>query len=106
MKTELELQDIEAIAQRVLDLLRPALRGVSKDAEQDTIFDVNGLAKYLQVNPSWVYKQISLHAIPYFKSGKYSRFRKKDVDRWIESQQVRPLSPLGALKNTRRPHDN
>ena len=98
MKTELEPHDIEAIAQRVVTLLRPMLRGNSEGQEKDTIFDVSGLAEYLHVDPSWVSRQVSLRAIPYFKAGKYPRFRKRDIDRWTDNQTSRPIPALKQVK--------
>ena len=102
MKFEIEPQDIEAIAQRVSDMLRPTLarieRGDSTNGS-DAIFDVKGLAEYLHVTPSWVYKQVSLRAIPYFKVGKYPRFKRKEIDKWIESQTARPVPMLKLVKN-------
>ena len=97
MKIEIEPADIEAIAQRVSDILRPMIARIEKaDATgaSDSILDVEGLAAYLHVNASWIYKQVSLKAIPYFKTGKYPRFRKKEIDRWIEGQTARPVPPL------------
>lgn len=93
MKTELEREDIEAIADKVIEKLKPLIAGNGKD-EKDIIFTPETLAKYLQVDTSWVYKQVSLKTIPYFKSGKYTRFRKSVIDKWIESQTVRPISTL------------
>ena len=98
MKTELEPHDIEAIAQRVVTLLRPMLWGNGEGREKDTIFDVSGLAEYLRVAPSWVSRQVSLRAIPYFKAGKYPRFRKKDIDRWTENQTSGPIPALKQVK--------
>ncbi len=98
MKFEIEPQDIEAIAQRVLDLLKPVLRGLPKDSEQDVIFDVKGLADYLHVDSSWVYKQMSLRSIPFFKAGRYCRFRKKEIDKWMEIQVSRAIPPLKTVK--------
>jgi len=98
MKFEIETQDIEAIAQRVLECLKPLLAHSESREDKDTIFDVKGLAGYLQVDCSWVYKQISLGTIPFFKAGKYSRFRKKDINRWIESQTVKPITTLKLVK--------
>jgi len=98
MKFELESQDIEAIAQRVLELLRPVMFRNRERSNDDGIFDVKELAEYLHVDPSWIYKQISLKAIPFFKTGKYSRFRKKDIDKWIESQTTRPIPALKLVK--------
>ncbi len=94
MKTELEQHDIEAIAQRVIELLKPMLSGNGKTGNDDTIFDVQELADYLKVDTSWVYKKVSLKEIPHFHAGKYPRFKKPVIDKWIETQTVRPIPPL------------
>ncbi len=98
MKAELEQQDVEIIAQRVAQLLKPMLSQASKgDASGDSIFTVETLAEYLKVDPTWVYKQVSLKALPYFKSGKYTRFRKRDIDRWVDSQTCGAIPSLRAI---------
>ena len=99
MKIEIEPQDIEAIAQRVTELVRPMLSNARMSEEKDHIFDVKGLSEYLNVDSSWIYKKVSLRAIPYFKTGKYSKFRKRDIDKWIESNTARPIPPLKMPKN-------
>lgn len=104
MKFEIEPQDVEAIAQRVSELLKPLFPHLEKRDEKDIIFDVKGLAEYLHVDRSWVYKQVSLKAVPFFKTGRYTRFRKKDIDRWIESQGVRPIPPLRIVKTKGEAH--
>ena len=92
MKSELEQQDIEIIAQRVVQLLKPLLSSNGKrESGEDKIFTVQSLAEYLQVDMTWVYKAVSINTIPYFKSGKYTRFRKRDIDKWINSQTVNPI---------------
>jgi excisionase family DNA binding protein len=98
MRTTLEQEDIQAIAEAVIEKLKPLLIGIKAKSEPDTIFTPETLAEYLQVNVSWVYKQVSFKAIPYFKSGKYVRFRKSVIDRWTENQSVRPIPPLRAVK--------
>jgi len=97
MNFEFEPKDIELIAQRVVELLQPLL-SVRPRENEDHLFDVKGLSKYLHVNPSWIYKQISLKAIPYFKSGKYVRFKKSAIDRWIDINTIRPI-PFEKAKN-------
>jgi len=57
------------------------------------------LAAYLDVNPSWIYKQVSFNDIPYFKIGKYPRFRKKEIEKWIESETARPIPVLKVVKS-------
>lgn len=44
MKTELESQDIEAIAQRLAEIIRPLLARNGRAEAEDTIFDAQGLA--------------------------------------------------------------
>jgi excisionase family DNA binding protein len=90
MILELEEKDIEAIARKVVELIKPFLPR-EKPGEEEHIFDVRGLSEYLQVPLSWIYKQVSLNAIPYFKSGKYVRFKKSAIDKWIDTHTIRPI---------------
>ena len=99
MKTELESQDIQMIATTVVALLKPLLKSHSK-VEDDRIFDAQGLVEYLKVDKSWIDRQIQLKNIPYFKCGKYNRFKKSAIDKWIESETIRPLQPLQVLKRS------
>lgn len=98
LKTSLEPEDIQAIASAVMEMLKPVFSGNGKQIENDIIFTPETLAQYLQVDTSWVYKQVSLKTIPYFKSGKYTRFKKSVIDRWIETQTVRPVPTLKFAK--------
>lgn len=86
MKAEFESQDIEAIAQRLKELLLPIITGNNGHGE-DIIFTPESLAEFLKVDISWVYKKVSSKNIPFFKSGKYVRFKKSSIDRWINSQE-------------------
>lgn len=103
MKAELTLPQelVELIADRVIEKIKPILSGNGKHEGENTIFTPETLAQYLQVDTSWVYKQVSLKTIPYFKSGKYTRFKKHVIDKWIEAQTVRPIPPLKLLKSSR-----
>lgn len=80
-------------------MLKPMLAVNFRQHEPDIILTPETLAEYLQVDLSWVYKQVSLKTIPYFKSGKYTRFRKAAIDKWIETQSVRPVPPPKLLKS-------
>ena len=93
MKTLLESEDIQAIAERVIELLRPILSGNGKENNHsdDKIFTPETLAQYLQVDISWVYKQVSNKGIPYFKNGKYVRFKKSSIDSWIKSREKKHI---------------
>ncbi|MFZ1991782.1 MAG: helix-turn-helix domain-containing protein [Alphaproteobacteria bacterium] len=98
MKFDIEPQDIEAIAQRVSEIIKPMLTHHAGSNEKDTIFDVKGLAEYLCVDACWVYKQVSLRTIPFLKVGRYTRFRKRDIERWMESQARKPIPVLKVAK--------
>jgi len=104
MKIELEQKDVEAIVEAVVFRLKPLINESGRNKVEDCVFDVKGLATYLGVNESWVYKAVAQGSIPYFKAGKYTRFRKADIDRWIESESIRPVATsniLQVLKNNR-----
>lgn len=101
MKSTFEPDEIQAIGDYVIEKLRPLLSGNSKANEPDTIFTPETLAEYLQVDTSWVYKQVSYKTIPYFKSGKYTRFKKTEIDKWIGTQTVKPIPPLKLIKHSR-----
>ncbi len=91
MKGELEIQDIEAIAQRVLELMRPFIANSGK-REDDLIFDVPGLCEYLKVSSKWIYERTQLKEMPYLKVKGLLRFRKADIDKWLHSHQTPAVS--------------
>ncbi len=92
MEVRLEIPEavIEALAekikQEVVKELRPLL--IKGHQEEDTVFDVKGLCEYLKVSDKWVYERTHLNEIPYFKVKGLLRFRKKDIDQWLESYKV------------------
>jgi excisionase family DNA binding protein len=99
MKSELEPLDIQVIAQKVVELLKPYL-SQKADGQEDMIFDVPGLCEYLHVTPKWVHERTHLKEIPYYKlSNKQLRFRKKKIDKWLECLETPVLSQFtGRLK--------
>ncbi len=60
-----------------------------KTAEEDKIFGVKDLASYLGVPQSWVYEH--KHELPHFRAGNRIKFKKKDIDRWIEERKIQPI---------------
>jgi hypothetical protein len=92
MKTELEPQDIQAIAEKVVEHLKPYLLQ-RPDRQEDTVLDVPGLCEYLHVTPKWIHERTHLKEIPCYKlSNKQLRFRKKKIDKWLESLETPVLS--------------
>jgi predicted DNA-binding transcriptional regulator AlpA len=90
VKLDLEPQDIEAIARRTADLLRPFL-STSQD-QKDRILDINGLAEYLTVTPKWIYS--NKRAIPHFKLKGQLRFRRSEIDSWMNKNRVPATAPF------------
>jgi excisionase family DNA binding protein len=95
MKIDLEHSDIQAIAAEVVKAIKPLL--AKGKAEDDTIFTVKTLAAYLHVSDQWVYERVALNEIPFSKTGKFPRFRKRKIDRWIDSLETPAISPLSGL---------
>ena len=101
MKTVYEMEDIKAVASTVVENITPLLKHNCNTLGEDDIFDVGGLAQYLRVNKSWFNKKVSLKEIPYFKCGKYTRFKKSAIDRWVEKETVKPIPPLKMVEKRR-----
>ena len=96
MKTELEDQDIERITQKVVDALRPFMH-TDRDPAVDGILDMDGLCSYLKVTPKWVHERTHLKEIPFYKlSNKQLRFRKRDIDKWLDSLRTPAIHPLSS----------
>ena len=94
MKTQFELEDIKAVSSTVVEQIRPILKSSGGGKNEDAIFSTADLALYLQVNESWVRQRVALQEIPLFRCGKYIRFRKQDIDKWIARKTVKPIPPL------------
>ena len=97
MKTTLEQEDIQAIAEKVVDMILPLLLSQSKPF--DSIMDKKGLSEYLQVDVSWIDK--NLYILPHFKAGKYVRFKQSHIDKWIQGIEKTPSPYLKLMKNGR-----
>jgi excisionase family DNA binding protein len=52
--------------------------------------------EYLQVNLRTVYRLIKAGKIPAVRVGRQWRFRKRDIDAWLDSQRPRPERAAGA----------
>lgn len=101
MKSMLEPEDIQAIADAVVARLTPALPMAPTTTSEDEILDVPGLAGYLKVDKSWVYKQLQLKTIPHFHAGRYPRFHKAQIDKWAREKStpaVGAVTQVGKLR--------
>lgn len=102
MKVELNINTdelVKEISQLVIKALKPLLCG---QTEEDTIFTVKTLAGYLHVSEQWVYERVHLKEIPYSKMGKFPRFKKSVIDKWLDSLTTPAISPLSRKLNNGR----
>ncbi len=85
MKIEIDdLQLVDAIVDKVVKRLGPLLKQFS-ESNDDELMDVKGLAAYLKVKESWVYEKVHTRQIPFQKAGRFPRFRKKNIDKWLDN---------------------
>jgi excisionase family DNA binding protein len=93
MKAEIEL-DAEALIQGIVAGLSDALRSLATSSrgtlEHDPLIDANALAKHLCVTKHWIYQRVHSNTIPFFKVGKYTRFRVTDVEDWLADKARGP----------------
>ena len=103
MKAEFEHTDIEAIAMRVAELIKPLLSGSSSRHEaEDVILDVEGLREYLKVSKQWLYERTHLKEIPHLKIDGQLRFEKSKIDKWLKTFNVPSVArPERVLKAVR-----
>jgi excisionase family DNA binding protein len=96
MRSELEDGDVEKIAEKVLGTLKPYLSVTGREAE-GSVMDMKELCSYLKVTPKWVHERTHLKEIPHYKlSNKQLRFRKRDIDKWLDSMKISAITPLSS----------
>jgi len=83
---------IDRMVDKVIERLKPLLSASNK-IEDSTIFNVEGLAEYLKVEKSWIYKRTRTQEIPFIKKDKYCLFRKSAIDAWLNQDAIKPLLP-------------
>jgi excisionase family DNA binding protein len=60
----------------------------------ETFLTTEEVLEYLQVNLRTVYRLIKAGKIPAVRVGRQWRFRKSDIDAWLDSQHSRPKHPV------------
>lgn len=69
---------------------------------EETFLTTEEVLEYLQVNLRTVYRLIKAGKIPAVRVGRQWRFRKRDIDAWLDSQRARGLRPAAAPAQTPR----
>ena len=72
----------EQIANKVISYLKQHINN------QEEIFDVKGLSKFLKVPESWIYDKVRFGELPYHKVGHYTRFLKSEIMEWLKTGKL------------------
>ena len=92
MKIEIDnAQLINDIVEKVVERLKPLISN-SHDSRGDELMDVKALADYLKVKKQWVYEKTHMNIIPYYKVGKYPRYKKSKIDEWLLEKENRNIA--------------
>ena len=70
---------------------------------EETFLTTDEVLEYLQVNLRTVYRLIKAGKIPAVRVGRQWRFRKRDIDAWLDSQRARGSRPAAAVESRVRP---
>ncbi len=87
MKAELEQTDIESIAQRVAELLKPLLAG--NNHSEDRLLNVKQLSEYTGVSKQWIYNN-KKKLQPEYLNGK-PLFRLSKINAMLRPEE--PITP-------------
>lgn len=68
----------------------------------DTFLTTEEVIEYLQVNSRTVYRLIKARKIPAVRVGRQWRFRKRDVDAWLDAQRPQASMPIPISPATRK----
>tara|TARA_B100000315_G_scaffold138699_1_gene127773 strand:- start:9576 stop:9884 length:309 start_codon:yes stop_codon:yes gene_type:complete len=82
---------VKTITNEVVKAIKPLL---SDKKQEETLFTVTTLSEYLCVSKQFLYERISMNEIPFFKIGKFPRFKKTEIDNWLESQKIPAINHL------------
>jgi len=88
MKLEIDSDNwTDEIVQKLAEKLKPMLSDSKRDEE--TIFTVKTLAEYLTLpSRQSIYDKVRDNRIPHIKMGKLLRFKKSEIDKWLDRQNV------------------
>ena len=70
---------------------------------EEPFLTTDEVLEYLQVNLRTVYRLIKAGKIPAVRVGRQWRFRKRDIDAWLDSQRARGSRPAAAVEPKARP---
>jgi predicted DNA-binding transcriptional regulator AlpA len=87
MKTTFELEDIQAIAEKMVDIMLPLLN--QRQEQKDSILGIDEASGLLGKSKGQIYQWVSdsshgLNDFPFLKAGKSLRFSKTGIIQWMQ----------------------
>jgi excisionase family DNA binding protein len=64
------------------------MRDAQFNSGADRLLTAEEVAAVLHVTKGWVYEQTRRHRMPHVRLGRYVRYRRSAVDRWIEQLEA------------------
>ena len=58
--------------------------------DYNDLLTLDELCEWLKAKPVWVYRQTREKKIPFIKVGKFLRFPKSEIQKWLEGNTNRP----------------
>ena len=80
-KAKLEDEELSRIADELFEKIKSL-----SQPDHNELLTKEELAEYLKVQSGWVDQKVHEGIIPYCKVGKYPRFRKSEIDQWLEER--------------------
>lgn len=71
---------------------------------EPSLLTIEDVARYLNISVKTLYARVD--SIPHYKIGRLLRFKKEDIDRWIESNRVDGDTVHRRIPRARKPRDN
>jgi excisionase family DNA binding protein len=66
-------------------------------------FGIQDLSRYLGIKTGTLYVMVEERSIPHYRIGRLVRFRKSEIDRWMEQKQVQCVDPEEAARKALGP---
>ncbi len=92
MRLEFDPQDIEAIARKVAECLKPLIARHGQEDGDGEILTADEAAALLKTSKNQIYQWVNnaqhgLGDFPYLKAGRLLRFSKNDLIRWLKDNK-------------------
>lgn len=66
--------------------------------QNSTFMTIDGLSMYLNIKTKTLYTRVSSGEIPHYRIGKLIRFKKSDIDSWMEQNRQVKKDPADQVK--------